>query len=410
MLEEGLRKFAQENFSHRYYPILHGESEKIQPLALAVRRPRSIWKRPRGKYEIIVLAEMAKYVQGDEKEGDEKATIFRDFLKSQVKEEMFQSKPTIDMGNSAKEYSIGVSGYLEGTIKISDDEGVLKLGKLSQKYIDDPDLRGILANTPLDYNKMKGFKGDELFLITSVISSEQFQLEGERKQETEAEFSSKIPPKVSPFFKHFFQLEKWHARYRSSCSPPEVASRNSTAPILFKCCHVNYLKDDNRLEIRKGEYVGKTVNRDVFGGNPAEEDPDYDSTYVETYSDETDLPDAALIPDDLKILDPILTKVLLPTKNRGECKALVQKYLSWFEKALKTDETRILVESPITSADCEFLRITAYVSCSVGSSTLNLSALTKDDIHGYAVVFRNLSDLSDEEWEAIEEDGANLIS
>ena len=78
---------------------------------------------------------------------------------------------------------MGVSGYLEGTIKISGDQGVLKLGRLSQKYIDDPDLRGILANTPLDHNKMKGFKSDELFLITSVISSEKFQLEGERKQE-----------------------------------------------------------------------------------------------------------------------------------------------------------------------------------------------------------------------------------
>ena len=78
---------------------------------------------------------------------------------------------------------MGVSGYLEGTIKISGDQGVLKLGRLSQKYIDDPDLRGILANTPLDRNKMKGFKSDELFLITSVISSEKFQLEGERKQE-----------------------------------------------------------------------------------------------------------------------------------------------------------------------------------------------------------------------------------
>ena len=94
MLEERLRKFAQENFSHRYYPILRGESEKIQPLTLAVKRTRSLWKRPRAKHEIIVLSEMAKYVQGDRE-----AKVLRDFLESQVKKEMFQSKPTIDMGN-----------------------------------------------------------------------------------------------------------------------------------------------------------------------------------------------------------------------------------------------------------------------------------------------------------------------
>lgn len=405
MLEEGLRKFAQENFSHRYYPILHGESEKIQPLALAVKKSRPIWKRPHGKHEIIVLAEMAKYV-----ENDEIVKVFRDSLESQVKEEMFQSKPTIDMGNSAKAYSMGVSGYLEGTIKISGDQGVLKLGRLSQKYIDDPDLRGILANTPLDHNKMKGFKSDELFLITSVISSEKFQLEGERKQETEAEFNSEVPPiAANSFIRYFIPAGKVHARFFSTFLPPEVASRNSAAPILFKCCHVDYLKDENRLEIRKGEYVGKTVCRDMFGGDPTEEDPDYDSTYVEIYSeDQTDLPDE-LNPEDIKKLDLILTKVLLPTKNREECKALVEKYLIWFETALKNDQTKFLIKQPITRADCEFLRIAAYLSCSVGANTLDLGALTKDDIHGYAFVFRILSGLSDEKWEEIEKDGANLM-
>ena len=68
-----------------------------------------------------------------------------------------------------------------------------------------------------------------------------------------------------------------------------MASRTSAAPILFKCCHVDYLKDENRLEIRKGEYVGKTVTKEVFGSYSAKEDPDYDSTYVEIYSDETNL-------------------------------------------------------------------------------------------------------------------------
>ena len=102
--------------------------------------------------------------------------------------------------------------------------------------------------------------------------------------------NSEEPPKVSPFFKHFFQPGKVHSGYCSSFCPPEVASRYSTAPILFKRCRVIYLKEENRVEIWKGEFVGKTVTIDVFGGNPGEKDPDYDSTYVEICPDETDHP------------------------------------------------------------------------------------------------------------------------
>ena len=106
----------------------------------------------------------------------------------------------------------------------------------------------------------------------------------------ETEVNGELPSQTaSPISSYFFPRRKVHSRYFSSFLPPEVASRNSAAPILFKCCHVDYLKDENRLEIRKGEYVGKTVTKDVFGGYSAKEDPDYDSTYVEIYSDETNL-------------------------------------------------------------------------------------------------------------------------
>ena len=108
----------------------------------------------------------------------------------------------------------------------------------------------------------------------------------------ETEVNGELPSQTaSPISSYFFPRRKVHSRYFSSFFPLEMASRTSAAPILFKCCHVDYLKDENRLEIRKGEYVGKTVCRDMFGGDPTEEDPDYDSTYVEIYSeDQTDLP------------------------------------------------------------------------------------------------------------------------
>ena len=74
-----------------------------------------------------------------------------------------------------------MAGYAGGLIKLRNDEGVLTLGKFSQKYIDDPDLRGILANAELDANKIKSFaKRDKLLLITSVIYFETFDLKVER--------------------------------------------------------------------------------------------------------------------------------------------------------------------------------------------------------------------------------------
>lgn len=73
------------------------------------------------------------------------------------------------------------AGFAGGTVRLRCNQGVLALGKLSQKYIDDPDLRGILANAELDANKMKSFaESDKLLVITSVIYSETFDLKGER--------------------------------------------------------------------------------------------------------------------------------------------------------------------------------------------------------------------------------------
>ena len=90
---------------------------------------------------------------------------------------------------SNHEFDVDVAGFAGGTIKLCDNQGVLTLGKLSQKYIDDPDLRGILANAELDANKMKSFaECDKLLLITSVIYSEKFELKGERMHQVKTEF------------------------------------------------------------------------------------------------------------------------------------------------------------------------------------------------------------------------------
>ena len=63
-----------------------------------------------------------------------------------------------------------------------------------------------------------------------------------------------MPPFVQILIPHL------KAHFKGTFIPPEVASRTVRAPFLFKCCHVGYNKEANRLEIRKGEYVGKTVS------------------------------------------------------------------------------------------------------------------------------------------------------
>lgn len=93
MIEDSLRRFIQENFSDKYFPVLHGETERVQPLGLLVKQRRSIWKRPFAKLEMVILAELERYVE----EGAEEA--FLESVTSKITEEKFLMKQKIDMGS-----------------------------------------------------------------------------------------------------------------------------------------------------------------------------------------------------------------------------------------------------------------------------------------------------------------------
>ena len=69
-----------------------------------------------------------------------------------------------------------------------------------------------------------------------------------------------------------------------------MAARTSQGPLLFKWCRVEYNKNTNRLEIPKGEYIGKTLyqpNRDAPPA-PKAKDGEYDDSIVVCNSNETD--------------------------------------------------------------------------------------------------------------------------
>ena len=107
--------------------------------------------------------------------------------------------------------------------------------------------------------------------------------------EVEAEVKN-LPPRLQFLSLHRNSPLRFHAR--ETYFPPDAAARNSQAPFLFKCCRVDYNKETNRLEISKGEYVGKVVKRDIeatYSEEEEEDAEDYDDTMVET-TDQTDSP------------------------------------------------------------------------------------------------------------------------
>ena len=88
MIEELLYnyKFSKENFGDaNFLPLLHGHSKTAKPLALLVKRKRSIWKRPFGKKEIIILDGLEKYVDSNEND-------FLKDVKSKIKKEQLIEK------------------------------------------------------------------------------------------------------------------------------------------------------------------------------------------------------------------------------------------------------------------------------------------------------------------------------
>ena len=85
--------------------------------------------------------------------------------------------------SSQKEVIVDVGETGEITLTIDDNLGDLQLGKVSQEYISDPDLRVILRSFELDTNKMSYLQGHELRLVTSVVYSERFEVQGNRKHE-----------------------------------------------------------------------------------------------------------------------------------------------------------------------------------------------------------------------------------
>ena len=75
--------------------------------------------------------------------------------------------------------------------------------------------------------------------------------------------------------------------FKTKQIPSGVAKRNIKGPLLFKWCRVEYNKNTNRLEIPKGEYIGKTCYR-TAESTPKAEDDEYCDIIVNCNLDEID--------------------------------------------------------------------------------------------------------------------------
>ena len=74
MVENSIRKFASENLSDDYIPVVHGQTRSLKPLILMVKQKRDLWKLPFAETELRILAGLGEYVTEGKKEEFEEIT------------------------------------------------------------------------------------------------------------------------------------------------------------------------------------------------------------------------------------------------------------------------------------------------------------------------------------------------
>ena len=98
MIEELLRRFAQENFNNDYVPVLPGQSRIANPLSLMIKQKRPIWKIPFAKDELTILAGLEKYVSS----GSE--SWYREAVSSKISKDQRMEKGRDDPVNRYKDF------------------------------------------------------------------------------------------------------------------------------------------------------------------------------------------------------------------------------------------------------------------------------------------------------------------
>ncbi|CAH3016473.1 unnamed protein product [Porites evermanni] len=399
MVEQALRAFAQQNFGadgeEFFYPVHQGNTEKVQILALMAKKPRNVFLRPFKTNSLVFLGGLDTYMNRSKKEEYQNAVereIKRDYVEVTLElDEDNENDEGDDAATGRKvEAEVQVGACANAKVKVNKEIGNLEMGKIHKVYVQEPGLRDILKLIELDSDKVKDIRGHKLRLITSVVYSERLKLRGKRFTEFEVDGGVIFPNSF---------LARLTGRLKTKCISPKLATRKTHGPVLFKCCKVVLNEMANKLQLAVGELVGVGIRR----SDDDDDAEEYENTAVHLDEDEqSDLEDSfSEESGDEKNLETIKNSVLIPTKNRGERKLRINKYLNWLEKALTERETKISVDEPLDEADCSFLR-SVYVTAYPKDRTVYLHGIEIEKIQGYAIVFKLLAGLSDNDWEEVE--------
>ncbi|XP_078342286.1 uncharacterized protein LOC144628101 isoform X1 [Oculina patagonica] len=389
MTQNSIREFVRENFGKDYFPVYHGQTNIVTPLALIVKRKRKWWKRPFGKAEMIILGGLEKYIV------DEKKKHFHNDSASKLQKEMKRLQKT-ETGEVSRNLDIAVQGLDQGELelKFSDVLGDLELGKLTEEYYLDPDLREILSDTVLDPSKMAHLEGHHLLLVTSVVYSAKFVLKGNRMHQVTLSGNIHAPPEAAALIgKH----PLFNGHIAKKTVPPPMVERKSRAPFLFKFCRVVYDKEHKRLHIQDGEFVGRPVRSHRGLRSDMSISDEEAALYLEMEECLTQDGSTLLVEDYGKVED---VKKLLITEEAGTRKSLVLMYLSWFEQILTSEKRQFLIERPLTISDCEFLRKLG-IPARPKQLMLRVATAQKDVIQEYGILFKLLNEISEDKWEEI---------
>lgn len=393
MTQDSIRAFVHENFGKDYFPVYHGQTNIVTPLALIVKRKREWWKRPFGKAEMIILGGLESYIV------DEKENHFHSSSESKLVKESKSLQKT-ETGEVSRNLDIAVQGLDNAGVelKFSDVLGDLELGQLTEEYYKDAELREILLNTALDPEKMASLEGHHLLLVTSVVYSTKFVLQGSRMHQTTFSGNIHTPPEASPFLGNH-SLVQAHVTRRSV--PPPMVQRLSRAPFLFKFCRVVYEKERKVLRLQDGEFVGRHF-RSARGGPSVDSTIPDDEAVLHLEMEETSVQDGnPLTVEDFAGKVEDVKKLLVTEQTSAHRKELILMYLNWFKQILTKDKKQFLIERPLTKSDCEFL-LNVGITARPKQLMLRVASAKKDLIQEYGILLKLLSEMSEDKWEEIQ--------
>lgn len=416
MTQDSIRAFVKENFGKGYFPVYHGRTNLVTPLALIVNRKRKWWKRPFGKTEMIVLADLDNYVMTNQRK------LFNNDCKSKLQKENKKLEKT-EVADISSYVDVLIEGLDVGEVELlrSEHPGDPELGELTEEYFLDPDLRGILSAAELDPEMMRPLESQHLLLVTDVVYSTKFVLTGNRKHQTTVSGDIHLPSEMTSWLRR----EAWvRGHVTKTKVPPPMVKRGSRAPFLFKFCRVVYDREIKRLRIRDGDFVGRrsrgghTLNfaesfddyqagifvaGGVNQGFSHGEEPDYEESVLhlkiaESLSQDSD--PITLTADDFTRVENI--KQLLLTQEPGlPRKILVLESLQLFERIVTEDKKQLSLNKPLTSNECGFFHKLG-IRARPRQLILRVDSATKNVIQEYGVLFKLLSELSAEQWKEFE--------